>query len=85
MKANVEKMPRIAAFSDMDCQVILSVGRLVPPEALGTLPDHMSVFQSVDQIAVLEKADLFLSHCGMNSVNESLYYKASTRDVSANI
>ena len=64
----------IAAFSDMDCQVILSVGRLVPPEALGTLPEHISVFQSVDQIAVLEKADLFLSHCGMNSVNESLYF-----------
>ena len=48
----------IAAFSDMDCQVILSVGRLVPPEALGTLPDHISVFQSVDQIAVLEKAGI---------------------------
>ena len=28
----------------------------------------------VDQIAVLQAADIFLSHCGMNSVNESLYF-----------
>ncbi len=64
----------ITAFSDMECQVILSVGRLVPPEVLGKLPEHISVYQSVDQIAVLEKADIFLSHCGMNSVSESLYF-----------
>ena len=28
----------------------------------------------VDQIAVLQKADVFLTHCGMNSVSEALYY-----------
>jgi len=31
-------------------------------------------YTSVDQIAVLQKADVFISHCGMNSVNESLYF-----------
>ena len=31
--------------------------------------------QTVDQIAVLSKTDVFVSHCGMNSVNESLFYK----------
>lgn len=31
--------------------------------------------QTVDQIAVLSKADVFVSHCGMNSVNESLFHK----------
>ncbi|MDD6203280.1 MAG: glycosyltransferase [Lachnospiraceae bacterium] len=65
----------IAAFSKTDYQVILSVGNLVPMEKFKNLPENISVFTSVDQIAVLQKADVFISHCGMNSVNESLYFK----------
>lgn len=34
----------------------------------------ITVYREVDQIGVLKKADVFLSHCGMNSVNESLYF-----------
>lgn len=30
-------------------------------------------FPQVDQLAVLSQSDAFLSHCGMNSVSESLY------------
>ena len=33
----------------------------------------MELYPYVDQMAVLEKADVFISHCGMNSVSESLY------------
>ena len=33
------------------------------------------VFPYVNQIAVLEKADAFITHCGMNSVSEALYFK----------
>lgn len=64
----------IAAFAKTDYQVILSVGSLVSMEEFGKLPENISVFPSVDQIAVLQKADVFISHCGMNSVNESLYF-----------
>ena len=64
----------IAALADTDYQVILSVGSHVAIEDFGTLPENISVFPQVDQIAVLQKADLFVSHCGMNSVSESLYY-----------
>lgn len=64
----------INAFATTDYQVILSVGNLVSVEEFGKLPENVSVYPSVDQIAVLEKADVFLSHCGMNSVNESLYF-----------
>ncbi len=64
----------VAAFMSTDYQVIMSVGNLVSPEEFGDLPEHISVYKSVDQIAVLEKADVFFSHCGMNSVNESLYF-----------
>ncbi len=65
----------IAAFRDADYQVIMSVGNLVNMEELGELPANISVHSHVDQIAVLNQADVFLSHCGMNSVNESLYYQ----------
>ena len=64
----------IAALADTDYQVILSVGSHVAIEDFGTLPENISVFPQVDQIAVLQKADLFVSHCGMNSVSESLYH-----------
>ncbi|MBE5882349.1 MAG: glucosyltransferase [Lachnospiraceae bacterium] len=65
----------IEAFKDTDYQVIISVGNLVDIDKLGEIPENISVQQHVDQIAVLQKADVFLSHCGMNSVNESLYYE----------
>ena len=64
----------LSAFADTDYQVILSVGHLVPLDAFGEQPDHISIFPQVDQIAVLQQADVFLTHCGMNSVNESLYF-----------
>ena len=64
----------IAALAGENVQVILSVGDQVDIAALGPLPENVSVYPQVDQIAVLEKADAFLSHCGMNSASESLYF-----------
>ena len=64
----------ISAFENTDYQVIMSVGNLVSVEKFGELPENISVFSHVDQVAVLEKADVFVSHCGMNSVSESLYF-----------
>jgi len=65
----------IKAFVDTKYQVIMSIGNLVDAKELGELPANISVHEHVDQIAVLNQADVFLSHCGMNSVNESLYYE----------
>ena len=64
----------ISALKNTEYQVILSVGNLVPIEEFGKLPENISVFPSVDQIAVLKQADAFISHAGMNSVSESLYF-----------
>lgn len=64
----------IAALEQTDYQAILSVGELVDAGAFRNLPENITVARHVDQIAVLAQADVFLSHCGMNSVNESLYY-----------
>lgn len=64
----------IEALGDTDHQVVLSLGNLVAIGDLGPVPDNVEVAPYVDQIAVLQKADVFITHCGMNSVNESLYY-----------
>lgn len=65
----------IEAFRDSDMDVILSIGELIDRKDLGELPANFRVEKSVDQIAVLQQADVFLTHCGMNSVNEALYYE----------
>ena len=65
----------ISALSDTDYQVIMSVGNLVSVDDFGKLPENISIFSHVDQIAVLEEADVFVSHCGMNSVSEGLYFE----------
>ena len=65
----------ISALTKTDYQVIMSVGNLVSIEAFGNLPENILVYSHVDQIAVLKKADVFVSHCGMNSVSESLYFE----------
>ena len=64
----------VSVLADTEYQVIMSVGNLVSMKEFGTLPANISVFSHVDQIAVLQQADVFVSHCGMNSVSESLYF-----------
>ena len=64
----------ITTLADTEYQVIISIGNLVSINEFGELPENISVYEHVDQIAVLQVADIFLSHCGMNSVNESLYF-----------
>jgi len=62
----------ISALANTEYQVIMSVGNLVSVDAFGKLCENIAVYSHVDQVAVLEKADVFVSHCGMNSVSESL-------------
>lgn len=64
----------ISAFNGTEYQVLISAGNSDTKD-LGAVPENVTVKHFVDQIAVLQKADVFLSHCGMNSVNESLYYR----------
>ena len=64
----------IKAFADSNDHILMSVGEKTEIASLGRIPDHFTVQNSVDQLAILQKADVFITHCGMNSVNESLYY-----------
>ena len=51
----------------------MSVGEDIDFEKLGEIPNNFIVKKHVDQIAVLEVTDVFVTHCGMNSVSEALY------------
>lgn len=66
----------IAALKDMDVDVIISCGNAIDQKKLGTLPENVKVFPYVNQLEVLSKTDVFITHCGMNSVSESLYMAA---------
>jgi len=63
-----------AACADHPGQFILSVGRLIDIRQLGPIPDNFIIRSSVSQLALLQKVDLFITHGGMNSVNEGLNY-----------
>ncbi|MSU01266.1 macrolide family glycosyltransferase [Tissierella pigra] len=64
----------IQALSDVDCEVIMSVGDKTDISRFGKLPDHFKVYTKVEQLKVLQQTDLFITHCGMNSISESLYF-----------
>jgi MGT family glycosyltransferase len=51
----------------------MPVGNDIDIETLGEIPDNFTVKKHVDQISVLQVADVFITHCGMNSVSEALY------------
>ncbi|WP_434796424.1 macrolide family glycosyltransferase [Terrisporobacter vanillatitrophus] len=64
----------IEAFKYDDIDVIMSVGNNTDIWQLGNIPENFKVENKVDQVKVLQEVDGFITHCGMNSVNESLYY-----------
>ncbi len=66
----------IGALSGQNIDVLISCGNVVDREALGELPGNIRVYPYVNQLDVLAKADVFITHCGMNSVSESLYMAA---------
>ncbi|MDR7299903.1 macrolide family glycosyltransferase [Haloactinomyces albus] len=64
----------LEAFADSAWQVAMAVGEHVDPDELGVVPDNFEVRTRFAQPAVLARATAFLSHAGMNSTMESLYY-----------
>lgn len=61
------------ALKDMPVEVVISVGRTTDVNAMGNIPGNVTVVPYVDQLEVLSRASVFITHCGMNSVSESLY------------
>lgn len=64
----------LEAFGNSDYQVVLSIGKRTAAAALGPIAPNIVVRPHVPQLALLERADLFITHAGMNSINEGLYF-----------
>ena len=60
----------VAEFARSPWCVVLATGHL-PVAALGVLPDNIVAYQWIPQLRVLRHADVFLTHGGMNSVQEA--------------
>ncbi|MBE6046440.1 MAG: glucosyltransferase [Clostridiales bacterium] len=63
----------IHALGETDWQVIISMG--TNTEHFDDLPENIQIYETVDQMAVLSIADAFITHCGMNSASEGLFYQ----------
>lgn len=66
----------IRAFGNTELELLISAGELADISLLGRLPENVRVERWVEQTTVLKEADVFISHCGMNSASESLYFGA---------
>jgi MGT family glycosyltransferase len=64
----------LAAFAGNEVQVVLSTGRRLKPSDLAPLPDNAIVREYVPQQAILQRASLFISHSGANSVHQALVH-----------
>ena len=62
----------ISAFGKTDYQVIISLG--ADKDHFENVPENIELYESVDQMAVLSISDAFITHCGMNSASEGLYF-----------
>lgn len=54
--------------------VVISVGEQTGLSAFRDVPEHIFLRPRVDQLAVLARASVFVTHCGMNSASEGLYF-----------
>lgn len=64
----------LGAFAESEYVVVMSVGKHTDINDLGEIPSNYIVRNFVPQLAVLAQSDLFITHAGMNSVHEGLYY-----------
>ena len=64
----------INAFAGLPYDVVMSVGKQTNIAELGDIPANIRVYPWVPQLKVLQQASLFISHGGMNSINESLLF-----------
>jgi MGT family glycosyltransferase len=63
----------VKAFGDLPgWHVVLQIGRHVDPAELGDVPANVEVHSWVPQLAVLKKADLFVTHAGAGGSQEGL-------------
>jgi MGT family glycosyltransferase len=55
-----------------DFQVVISIGKHFDVKDLGDLPENILAFNFVPQLQILKIADIFITHGGINSINEAI-------------
>ena len=63
----------IAALDGTGWRMVLATGGRVATDDLGTVADWVQVEDFVPQVAVLHRADAFVTHAGMGSCTEALW------------
>ncbi len=64
----------LQAFGGTGGRVILSLGERLGRGVLRAIPDNFTVVAQAPQLEVLARADVFVTHGGMNSTMESMYF-----------
>jgi MGT family glycosyltransferase len=62
------------AFGESSAKVILSVGKQTDINQFKDIPSNFIVRNYVPQLEILQQADIFITHGGMNSSSEGLYF-----------
>lgn len=65
----------IEAFKNFYGKVVLSIGGELLVDEIGDIPENFIIRNHVPQIDILRRTDVFITHCGMNSTSEALYYE----------
>jgi len=62
------------AFQESQATVVLSVGKQTDIRQFKDIPSNFIVCNYVPQLEILQQADVFITHGGMNSSSEGLYF-----------
>jgi MGT family glycosyltransferase len=64
----------ISAFGNRPLRVVMAVGRRLDATKLPQAPANFRMLPHVPQVAVLQQADLFITHGGINSAHEAMWH-----------
>lgn len=62
----------VDATRELDAHILLNIGPNLDAAALGDVPAHVRIVRRAPQLAVLDRAGVFVTHGGMNSAHEAL-------------
>ena len=65
----------IDTFSDFDGIVVMAIGDRNDRSKIKKAPDNFIIASYVPQSEILSEADVFITHGGMNSVHDAIYFK----------
>jgi len=65
----------VEAFAESEHEIIMSISYDIAVEDFGTLPRNVRIFQYTDQLEILRHTAAFVTHGGMNSIQEAISHR----------